>query len=66
MDRDEKIKLQALLAQLQDTHRTLADRQAGVCVLHLDAAVGALEGHLRRDGRAPGEQLQRELAALGS
>ena len=42
--------LQALLAQMQDIHQSLSEIHAGICVLHLDAAIAALESHLLRNG----------------
>jgi hypothetical protein len=42
--------LDAMLDQMRDIHGDLAARHAGLCVLHLDAAIAALESHIRRQG----------------
>lgn len=49
--------LDALLAQMRMLHRDLDQYGAGICVLHLEAAIAALESHLRRHSApAVGEQ----------
>lgn len=53
--------LHALLAPLRTLHAELAEHGAGVCVLHLEAAIAALESHLRRDGVSVLEELRPEL-----
>jgi hypothetical protein len=40
--------LEVLLGQIGAIHDELADRHAGLAVLHLDAAGAALESHIRR------------------
>lgn len=40
--------LHALLAQMRSIHGDLDRHDAGICVLHLEAAIAALESHLRR------------------
>lgn len=40
--------LETSLVQMRAIHSELAARHAGLCVLHLDAAIAALESHLRR------------------
>ena len=52
----------ALLAQMRAIHTNLAENHAGICVLHLDAAIAALESHLRRDGVPLIEELRQGLA----
>lgn len=48
--------LEVLLGQIRAIHDELADRHAGLAVLHMDAASAALESHIRRlhdDENAP-------------
>lgn len=47
--------LEALLGQIRAIHDELADRHAGLAVLHMDAAGAALESHIRglRAAEAP-------------
>ena len=40
--------LEASLTQMRVIHSDLAARHAGLCVLHLDAAIAALESQIRR------------------
>ena len=40
--------LEVILGQIRTIHDELADRHAGLAVLHLDAAGAALESHIRR------------------
>ena len=40
--------LEVILGQIRAIHDELADRHAGLAVLHLDAAGAALESHIRR------------------
>lgn len=54
--------LLALLAQMRDLHGELTQYHAGVCVLHLEAAIAALESHLRRNGAAAIEEARQGLA----
>jgi len=57
MSTDERGALQARLAQMRSLHHRLSELHAGVCVLHLGAAIDTLESHLRRDGRPAIESL---------
>lgn len=41
---------QAALAQLRDVNARLDKTDAGVCLIHLDAAIAALESRIRRHG----------------
>ena len=45
---DEFQALEALLAQLRAVYEELKQLNGGVAVLHAEAAVAALESHLRR------------------
>ncbi len=40
--------LEVILGQIRAIHDELADRHAGLAVLHMDAATAALESHIRR------------------
>jgi hypothetical protein len=40
--------LEMMLGQLRAVHEELAERHAGIAVLHIDAATAALESHIRR------------------
>ncbi len=40
--------LEAILGQIRTLHEELAERHAGLAVLHMDAAMAALESHIRR------------------
>ncbi len=40
--------LEGLLGQIRTIHEELAERHAGLAVLHMDAAMAALESHIRR------------------
>ena len=42
--------LETMLDQMRTIHGELAERHAGLCVLHLDAAIASLESHIRRAG----------------
>lgn len=46
----EHAALAGLLAQMREIYEELLDYNAGICVLHLEAAIAALESHLRREG----------------
>lgn len=56
---EDQARFEALLPDLHALGHTLAARHAGPRVLHLDAAIAALEGHLRRGGETL-EQLRAE------
>ena len=53
--------LEALMAQMCAIHAHLTEHHAGVCVLHLDAAIAALESHLRRNGVSMVDELRQGL-----
>ena len=53
--------LEALLARMRAIHAQLTERHAGVCVLHLDAAIAALESCLRRNGASLIDELRQGL-----
>ena len=53
--------LHASLAQLRTIHADLAEHHAGICVLHLDAAIAALESHLRRNGASLIDELRQGM-----
>lgn len=55
--------LETLLGQMRRIHAELNDRHAGVCVLHLEAAVASLESHLRRKGLSAAVTEQTSAAA---
>ena len=40
--------LEVILGQIRAIHDELAERHAGLAVLHMDAAAAALESHIRR------------------
>lgn len=48
MSSDEFQALEALLAQLRAVYEELKQLNGGVAVLHAEAAIAALESHLRR------------------
>lgn len=56
--------LMPVLAQLRETYDSLGDLDAGICVLHLDAAIAALESHLQRDGVGRYEPAQPQHAPV--
>ena len=58
---DDAGALEALLVRMRSLHDDLAERHAGICVLHLDAAIAALESHLRRNGMAADNEDQPQL-----
>jgi hypothetical protein len=43
-------------------HERLAEQIAGTCVLHLEAAIAALESRLRRDAAASEQPSQQSYA----
>jgi len=51
MSSTEHAALLALLAQMRDTYDNLLAYDAGISILHLDAAVAALEDRLERSGK---------------
>lgn len=60
--------LETLLGQIRTIHEELAERHAGLAVLHMDAAMAALESHIIRQQvsddatpRAPGAAPRAEL-----
>ena len=57
----EREALSALLAPMRTLYADLAERNAGVCLLHLEAAIAALESHLNRNGVPLIEVLRQEL-----
>lgn len=63
MTPDEREALHALLAQMRTLQRHLGEHHVGVCTLHLEAAVAALESHLRRNGVPLIEELRQELTS---
>lgn len=44
--------LEAILGQIRGIHEELAERHAGLAVLHMDAAMAALESHIIRQQAA--------------
>ncbi len=44
--------LETLLGQIRTIHEELAERHAGLAILHMDAAMAALESHIRRQRAA--------------
>lgn len=50
MSPTERAALMALLAQMRDTYDEFSELHAGISVLHLDAAIAALESRLRTPG----------------
>lgn len=56
MSSTERAALMALLAQMRDTYDSLIAYNAGISILHLDAAVVALENRLQRSGASHAEQ----------
>ena len=58
---EERHALEALLARMRTIHEELGAYHPGICVLHLAAAIAALESHLRRDGASSLEVLRQEL-----
>lgn len=55
--------LEVILGQIRAIHDELADRHAGLAVLHLDAAGAALESHIRRLSAADESPAAVEAAA---
>ena len=56
MTPSDREALQALLARMCAIYGSLSQQHVGVCVLHLEAAIAALEAHLQRSGGfLPGE-----------
>ncbi len=58
MTPNDKRALLALLEQMRGIHAELSARHAGVCVLHLDASIAALESHIRRGGMSVVDELR--------
>lgn len=56
--------LEVILGQIRAIHDELADRHAGLAVLHMDAAMAALESHIRRQ-RAAGNAAPQIEASVG-
>lgn len=48
MSTQDRAALQALLAHMRIIHEQLTEHSAGICVLHLEAAIAALETRLER------------------
>lgn len=44
--------LEVILGQIRSIHEELAERHAGLAVLHMDAAMAALESHIIRQQAA--------------
>ena len=63
MTPEDREALHALLAQMRTVHAALTERRAGICVLHLEAAIAALEGHLRRNGASLINEVRQRLAS---
>ena len=42
---------QNAIEQMRQIHEALSERHAGLAVLHLDAAIAALESHVRRQAK---------------
>lgn len=59
MSPTERRILEALLEQMRTNHSGLTRHHAGVCVLHMEAAVAALESHLTRSVAPPTEMIDR-------
>ena len=55
--------LHASLAQLRAIYADLAEHHAGICVLHLEAAIAALESRLRQNGASLIDELRQGLTA---
>lgn len=65
MPHDERRALHALLTQMRTIHEELARHRAGVCVLHVEAAIASLESRLKHS--APEVELPRqELASISA
>ena len=60
----DRAALEALLTQMRSIHDELASRHAGICVLHLDAAIAALESHLKRNGVSVVEELRTSMPGI--
>lgn len=56
--------LEVILGQIRAIHDELAERHAGLAVLHMDAATAALESHIRRL-RAVEEEAARSQVSAG-
>lgn len=59
---EDRTALETLLTQMRSFHGELANQQAGICVLHLEAAIAALESHLTRNGVSVIDELRQGLA----
>jgi hypothetical protein len=62
MSIDDRSALVALLDRMRAIHSELSVRHAGVCVLHLEAAIASLESHVRRDGVPMVDELRQRLS----
>ncbi len=62
MSDQSRDELVACLAQMRLIHERLAEQIAGTCVLHLEAAIAALESRLRRDAAASEQPSQQSYA----
>ena len=64
MSPDDQNALQSLLATMRAAHSELSARRAGVCVLHMEAAVAALESRLLRAAASMADTSSSGLAVL--
>lgn len=55
--------LEVLHGQIRAIHDELAERHAGLAVLHMDAAAAALESHIRRQKAAAAAERIAEATA---
>lgn len=55
--------LEVILGQIRAIHDELAERHAGLAVLHMDAATAALESHIRRLRAAEEEAARSQVSA---
>ncbi|MFC3713996.1 hypothetical protein ACFOMD_15600 [Sphingoaurantiacus capsulatus] len=62
MTMDDIRSLDSILGQIRAIHDELAERHAGLAVLHMDAAMAALESHIRRQRDAADEQPSEQVA----
>ena len=63
MTPEDREALVALLTQMRAIHEQLARHHAGICLLHLEAAIAALESHLLRGGASMIETLRHGLSS---
>jgi hypothetical protein len=64
MRRTDTAVMAEALARLRDVNGLLDDIDAGICLIHLDACIAALESRLRKLGVDPDQAAQMTSGAM--